>query len=104
MVASVDGRQRSLGLIGLATISKIENYITSDQYGLHVTKSVISGPDNCNNCSNYDTSNRFGTNILWGSLFKKKTRATQNSNMTAIFQDGRHGILWNVIFCLKNGI
>ena len=62
---------------------------------------IDSGADNCNNRSNYDTSNRFGTNTLWGSLFKKKTRATQNFNMAATFQDGRHGILWNVIFCLK---
>ena len=50
-----------------------------------------SGADNCKNRSNYDTSNRFGTDYLWGSLFKKKTWATQNFNMAAIFQDGRHG-------------
>ena len=61
----------------------------------------LSGADNCKNRSNYDTSNRFGTNTLWGSLFKKKTRATQNFNMAAIFQDGRHGISLNVVFCLK---
>ena len=61
------------------------------------------GADNCNNRSNYDTSNRFGTNTLWGSLFKKKTRATQNFNMAAIFQDGRHGVSLNVNFCLQNG-
>ena len=63
----------------------------------------ISGADNCKNRSNYDTSNRFGTNTLWGSLCKKKTRATQNFNMAAIFQDGRHRVSWNVIFCLTNG-
>ena len=62
-----------------------------------------SGADNCKNRSNYDTSNRFGTNTLWGSLFKKITRAMQNFNMAAIFQDGCHGVSWNVIFCLKNG-
>ena len=59
--------------------------------------------DNCRNRSNYDTSNRFGTNTLWRPLFKKKTRATQIFNMAAIFQDGRHRVSWNVIFCLKNG-
>ena len=31
-----------------------------------------SGADNCKNHSNYDTSNRFALNTLWGSLFKKK--------------------------------
>ena len=61
----------------------------------------ISGADNRNNRSNYDTSNRFGTNTLWGSRFKKKMRATQNFNMAAIFQDGGHGILLNVFFASK---
>ena len=50
---------------------------------------LFSGADNYKNRSNYDTSNRFGTDTLWGSLVKKKTRATQNFNMAAIFQDGR---------------
>ena len=63
-----------------------------------------SGAVNCKNRSNYDTSNRFGTNTLWGSLFTKKTRATQNFNMAAIFQDGRHGVSLNGIFALKMAI
>ena len=67
-----------------------------------VTRGGSSGADNCKNRSNYDTSTRFGPNTLWGSLFKKKTRATQNFNMAAIFQDGRHGTSLNVIFCLQN--
>ena len=75
-------------------------YTSSNLHSNYVI-STTSGADNCNNRSNYDTSNRFGTNTLWGSLFKKKTRATQNFNMAAIFQHGHHGILWNVIFCLK---
>ena len=63
-----------------------------------------SWADNCicqKNRSNYDTSNKFGTNTLLGSLFKKKTRATQNFNMAAIFQFGRHGLSWNPIVCFK---
>ena len=59
---------------------------------------------NYKNRSNYDTSNRFGTNTLWGSLFKKITRATQNFNMAAIFQDGCQGVSWNVIFALKMAV
>ena len=40
--------------------------------------------------------------ILYGGHFtRKKTRATQNFNMAAIFQDGRPMVSWNVIFCLK---
>ena len=63
-----------------------------------------SGADNCisrKNRSNYDTSNRFGIDTLQGSPFMKKTRATQNFNMAAIFQDGRHMLSWNTVFCLK---
>ena len=78
--------------------------VTQDCKTCHFQLEPCSGADNCKNRSNYDTSNRFGTNTLWGSLFKKKTRATQNFNMAAIFQDGRHGVLWNVIFGFKNGI
>ena len=63
-----------------------------------------SGADNYKNRSNYDTTNRFGTNTLWGSLFKKITRATQNFNMAAIFLDDCHGASWNVIFCLKMAV
>ena len=33
-----------------------------------------SRADSCKNRSNYDTNNRFGTDTLWGSLFKKKNR------------------------------
>ena len=65
---------------------------------------AYSGADNCKNRSNYDTSNRFGTNTLWGSLFKKKTRATHNFKMATMFQDGRHGVSLNVIFCLKMAV
>ena len=64
---------------------------------------TTSGADNCKNRSNYDTSNIFGTYTLWGSLYKKKTRATQNFNTAAIFQDGRHGVSLNVNLCLQNG-
>ena len=53
------------------------------------------------NLSNYDTSNRFGTNTLYGSLCRKIVRATQNFNMAAIFQDVRHGLSWNSLFCQK---
>ena len=63
-----------------------------------------SGADNCKNRSNYDTNNRFGKDTLWGSLFKKKTRATQNFNMAAIFQDGRHGVSWIRIFVLEMAV
>ena len=63
-----------------------------------------SRADNCKNRSNYDTSNRFGTDTLWGSLFKKKTRATQNFNMAAIFQDGRHGVSWIGICVLEMAV
>ena len=31
----------------------------------------------------------------------KKTRATQNFNMAAIFQDGRHGLSWKHIFAFE---
>ena len=63
-----------------------------------------SGADNCisrKNRSNYDTSNRFVIDTLQGSPYRKKTRATQNFNMAAIFQDSRHRLSWNTIFCLK---
>ena len=72
--------------------------------GLESHQGCNSGADNCKNHSNYDTSNRFGTNILCRSLFKKKTRASQNFNMDAIFQEGRHGVSWNVIFCLEMAV
>ena len=54
----------------------------------------ISGADNCisqKNLSNYDTSTRFGTHTPQGWPCRKITRATQNFNMAANFQDGRHG-------------
>ena len=38
-----------------------------------------------------------------GVTIHEKTRATQNFNMAAIFQDGRHGVSLDVIFSLKNG-
>ena len=45
----------------------------------------ISGADNNKNRSNYDTSNIFGTNILWGSLYKKKNAGhAKFSKMAAI--------------------
>ena len=68
------------------------------------TLHYYSGADNCisrKNRSNYDTSNRFGIDTLQGSPFMNKTRATQNFNMAAIFQDGRHRLSRNTIFCLK---
>ena len=37
---------------------------------------------------------------MWVNI-QEKTRATQNFNMAAIFQDGRHRVSWNVIFCHK---
>ena len=39
--------------------------------------------------------------ILYRGHPSRKKRATQNFNMAAIFQDGRHGLSWNPIFCLK---
>ena len=69
-----------------------------------ITIWLNSGADNCisrKNRSNYDTSKRFGIDTLQGSPYRKKTRATQNVNMAAIFQDGRHRLSWNTIFCLK---
>ena len=82
-------------------------HVLTDLHSNHqesnISSAPFSGADNCKNRSNYDTSNRFGTNTLWGSLFKKKTRATKNFNMAAIFQDGRHGVSLNVDFCLQNG-
>ena len=40
--------------------------------------------------------------ILYGGHFsRKKTWASQNFNMAAIFQDDRHGVSWNVILALK---
>ena len=72
--------------------------------GSDQSRGQYSGADNCMNRSNYDTSNRFGTNTLWRSLFKKKTRAMQNFNMAAIFQDGCHRVSWNVISDVKMAV
>ena len=63
-----------------------------------------SGADNCisqRNHSNYDTSNKFGTQTLQGSPCMKITRATQNFNKAAIFQDGHHGLSWNSFYARK---
>ena len=43
----------------------------------------------------------FAQILYRGHPSRKKTRATQNFNMAAIFQDGRHGLSWKCIFCLK---
>ena len=72
-------------------------------FGIYISYN-FSGADNCKNRSNYDTINRFGTNTLRGSLFKKITRATQNFKMAVTFQDGCHGVSWNVIFALKMAV
>ena len=94
------GKLRSnLTLIEMCASASCGSWYTSHL----VRQNGGSGAHDYKNRSNYDTSNRFGTNTLWGSLFKKITRATQNFNMAAIFQDGFHGVSWNVIFCLKNG-
>ena len=42
--------------------------------------------------------------ILYGGHYSRKKRGPRkNFNMAAIFQDGRHRVSWNVIFCLTNG-
>ena len=62
----------------------------------------FSGTDNYvfqGNLSNYDTNTKSG--ILYGSPFRKITRATQNFNMAANSWDDRHGLSWNPIFAFK---
>ena len=73
-------------------------------FAIGMVERYISNMKNANDEPNYDTSNRFGTNTLWGTLFKKKNAGYPK------FQYGRHLPRWpprgilKCFFCLKMAV
>ena len=67
---------------------------------------ISSGADNCigqKTRSNYDTSNRFGINTLWGSLFTKKRGPRKISIWPPFSKMAAMGYPKMLFFCFKNG-
>ena len=63
----------------------------------HFSVCINSEADDCKNRSNYDTSNRFGTNTLWGSLFKKKRKISKWPPFSNMAATGYPEILWGAL-------